>query len=157
MKYIPVLQPGEIEEDRPMPSLNHSIVCQNIGGLLFPLREKISIHQQLNLNLDGWATIPDLCVYPRGVLHPDWSSDLNEVTVAPSLVVEVLSPMQILQPLIDKVRDYLRHGVNSCWIVTPGLRTVTLFPANGPSRTVTEGIVRDDVLEFELRVEDIFS
>src|SRR5438093_11820956 len=105
MNTIPVLSLDEIEEDRPMPSRNHSIALQNLGGLLFPFRDRVSVHQQLSLNLDGWQSIPDICAYPRDKMPHDWLTDEAECMLAPSLVIEVLSPKQTLQPLVDTVRE----------------------------------------------------
>jgi Uma2 family endonuclease len=79
------------------------------------------------------------------------------VTIPPALAIEILSPTQNLQPLLDKIRDYLRHGVKSCWLVEPGTRVVSVFPAGGGSRGFVEGLVRDDALGIEIPVADIFS
>jgi len=157
MNTIPVLHSDEVEEDRPMPSLNHSIVCQNLGGELHRFRERVSVHQQLSLNLNGWQTIPDLCAYPREAIPRDWMMDQNECTIVPTLVIEVLSPMQTLQPLLEKVREYLRHGVQACWVVIPGTETVSVFPQSGPSHSLAEGIVRDETLGVEIALADVFS
>ena len=139
-----------------MPSLNHSIICQNLGVAFAPFRDRVSIHQTLSLNLDGWLCVPDVCVYPAGVLHARSRSDLNEVTVAPALVIEVLSPMQNLQPLLDKVRQYHEHGVESCWIVIPGSRTVAVYPKTGPSNAVSTGTVSHQQFVIEVSLADIF-
>jgi Uma2 family endonuclease len=157
MNTIPVLHSDEIEEDRPMPSRNHSIVCQNLGGELHRFRDKVSTHQQLSLNLNGWQTIPDICVYPREAIPRDWMFDENECTIPPTLVIEVLSPQQNLQPLLEKVREYHSHGVKTCWVVIPGTETLSVFPQAGPSHSVTDGIVRNEDLGVEVAVSEVFS
>lgn len=140
-----------------MPSRNHSIVCQNLGGQLYRFRESVSVHQQLSLNLDGWQTIPDVCAYPREAMPRDWMFDENECTKPPALVIEVLSPQQNLQPLLEKVREYLRHGVKACWVVIPGTGTISVFPQSGPSHSITEGIVRDAELGVEVAIAEVFA
>ena len=157
MNTIPVLHSDEIEEDRPMPSLNHSIVCQNLGGELYQFRDKVSVHQQLSLNLDGWQTIPDICAYPLNDMPRDWMSDEDECTLPPSLVVEVLSPKQNLQPLLDKVKNYLRHGVKTCWVIIPGAGTLSVYPQSGPSHAFAEGFVKDEDLGVQVLLSKIFS
>lgn len=156
MDIIPVLQLDEIEEDRPMPSRNHSIVCHNLSGQLYRFRESVSVHQQLALNLAGWLTIPDLCAYPREAVPRDWMVDEDESTIPPTLVIEVLSPKQTLQPLLEKVREYLRHGVSACWVVIPGTESISVFPQSGPSHTVSEGVVRDETLNVEVALSEVF-
>lgn len=157
MNTITVLHSDEIEEDRPAPSRNHSIVCQNLGGQLYRFRETVSVHQQLALNLDGWQTIPDICAYPREAIPRDWMSDEDECTIAPTLVIEVLSPKQTLQPLLEKVREYLRHGVKSCWVVIPGTGTISVFPQSGPSHSISEGMVCDADLGVEVALAEVFA
>ncbi len=139
-----------------MPSRNHARAAHNAAAALDRFKDRYTICVQLSLNLDGWQTIPDLCLYPKGDLSTDWLTDDDEVTTPPALVVEVLSPKQNVQPLVDKIREYLRHGVKSCWLVEPATRVVSLFPAAGGSRTFAEGMLRDESLGIEIAIADIF-
>ena len=157
MKTVPVLSNDEIQEDRPMPSRNHSRVAHNLNVLLHQFRDCFDVYQQLSLNLEGWQTIPDLCVYPRGKLSSDWLSDDDEETIPQVLVIEILSPKQNFQPLVDKIRTYGQHGVKSCWLVEPATRVVSVFPALGGSRAFTEGKLRDDATGIEVLVAQIFT
>lgn len=157
MNIVPVVSTDEVQPDRPMPSRNHSRVAHNLSGLLHAYRGRLSIHQQLALNLEGWQTVPDVCAFPRGVLSSDWLTDDDEVTVAPALVIEILSPKQNLQPLVDKVREYLRHGVNGCWLVEPATRVVSVFPASGGGRAHVEGIIEDESTGIAVPVAGIFE
>ena len=140
-----------------MPSRNHSRAAHNVGVLLDRFKDRYVIHDQLSLNLDGWQTIPDLCLYPRGELPSDWLTDDDEVTQPPVLIIEVLSPKQNLQPLVDKIRDYLRHGVKSCWLVEPATRVISVFPASGGSRAFTEGMLKDEVVGIEIPLDQVFT
>jgi len=140
-----------------MPSRNHARAAHNLSVLLDRFKGRFAVCQQLSLNLDGWQTIPDLCLYPREALSLDWLTDDDEVTVAPALVVEILSPKQNLQPLVDKIREYLGHGVKSCWLVEPATRVVSVFPSSGGSRAFTEGNLRDETLGIEIPVAEVFA
>lgn len=140
-----------------MPSRNHARVSHNLSVLLNSFKDRFTICQQLSLSLDGWQTIPDLCLYPQGSLSSDWLTDDDEVTVPPILVIEILSPKQNLQPLVDKIREYGRHGVKSCWLVEPATRVVSVFPALGGSRACAEGTLRDETVGIEIPLAQIFS
>jgi Uma2 family endonuclease len=109
------------------------------------------------LNLDGWESIPDVCVFPKDALALSWIADQDIVSTTPSLVIEVLSPKQSSEALVDKMREYLKHGVKSCWIVAPYFKSISLFPQSGPSRTIVEGVIRDEDLDIEVRIDDVFS
>lgn len=140
-----------------MPSRNHSRVAHNLSVALNRFRARFSIHQQLALRLDDWPTIPDVCLFPVGILPTDWLSDEDECAIPPALVIEILSPKQNLQPLVDQVREYLRHGVKSCWIVIPVTETVSVFPAATGSRSFSEGNLRDEPLGIEIAMTEIFA
>jgi len=157
MQTIPVLANDEIQEDRPMPSLNHSHVARNLTVVLDQFKDRFLVLPQLSVNLNGWSTVPDLALYKAGTLAPKWMSDEESVSEPPLLVIEILSPKQNLQPLVDKVRDYLSHGVKSCWVVIPTTKTISIFPASGGSRTFVEGIVRDDSLDLEIPLSQMFA
>lgn len=157
MATVPVLSLDEVQEDQPRPSRNHARIAQNLGALLHGFRSRYETYQQLSLDLDGWPTIPDLCAYPTGTLPNDWANDEDVCRVPPALVVEILSPKQNLQPLLDKVRQYLAHGVKSCWVIVPGTGTVSLFPAAGGSRSVVEGDIVDPVLDLRVPVAGVFA
>jgi Uma2 family endonuclease len=157
MKTVPVLASDEIQEDKPMPSRNHARAAHNLGVQLERFKDRFVICDQLSLNLNGWQTIPDLCVFPRGELATDWLSDDDEVKQPPLLVVEILSPKQNLQPLVDKIREFVRHGVKSCWLVEPATRVISVFPASGGSRAFTEGILRDESIGIEVPLAEVFA
>lgn len=140
-----------------MPSRNHSRVAHNLSVALDPFRDRFSIHQQLSLNLDGWQTIPDLALYPAGSLPTDWTTDEDECTTPPALVIEILSPKQNLQPLVDEVREYLRRGVTSCWVIVPATETLSVFPASGGSRSYAAGMARDESLGLEVALDRVFA
>ena len=93
----------------------------------------------------------------RGVLSSDWLTDDDEVTVPPMMVIEILSPKQNIQPLVDKIREYVRHGVKSCWLVEPATRVVSVFPASGGSRAFAEGSLRDEAIGLEVPIAQIFA
>lgn len=57
MKTVPVLRNDQIQEDRPLPSRNHSRVAHNLSVLLERSKDRFSIHQQLSLNPDGWRNL----------------------------------------------------------------------------------------------------
>lgn len=157
MKPVLVLGLDEIQEDKPAPSRNHARVAQNLGVALHRFRDRLEVFHQLSLDLAGWPSIPDLCLYPVGTLARGWAADEDSVTVPPLVVIEILSPKQNLQPLLDKVRGYHEHGVKSCWVVIPGTESVAVFPASGGSRSFGEGEVVDPVADLRVPVSAVFA
>jgi hypothetical protein len=90
MKVVPVLPDDEIRADKRTLSRNDSRAAHNLSVVLNPFKDHFSIHQQLALNLDGWQTMPDLCLFYEEILPIDWLSEEDEVTIPPNLVIEIL-------------------------------------------------------------------
>ena len=139
-----------------MPSRNHSRVAQKLGVLLSRFSEHVDVFQQLSLNLNGFKAIPDLSVFQVGKLPFDMVSDENEVTEPPSLIIEILSPMQNMQPLVNKVRDLIDHGVTTGWIVLPMSNVIVVYQKDMPPKPVVEGILRDAASGVEIEVAAVF-
>jgi hypothetical protein len=49
------------------------------------------------------------------------------------------------------------HGVESCWLVQPPLRTITVFTPDMESTTYSSGTVTDPVTEIEVDLKEVFS
>jgi Uma2 family endonuclease len=76
---------------------------------------------------------PDVSVYVRG-RQPALQDSL--VTVAPHIVVEVVSPRprDARRDRIDKQGDYARAGVRFYWILDPQLRSFEVLELSGSGR-----------------------
>ncbi|MGP0063805.1 MAG: Uma2 family endonuclease [Isosphaeraceae bacterium] len=80
--------------------------------------------------------------------------------VVPDLVVEVVSPTDSAEGLLEKVREYFQAGVRLAWLVYPSQRCIHVFEAWNRIRVVTESDTLDasDVLpEFRLPLARLFE
>jgi Uma2 family endonuclease len=81
-------------------------------------------------------------------------------TVAPDLVVEVLSKSNTPKEMKRKLEEYFRAGVRLVWYVDPAKRTVRVYTAVDRSTLLREGQTLDggDVLPgFALSIRDWFA
>ncbi len=145
----------ERERGKPMPSKLHSVVQTNLLGVLLTYRPEYQVLSELTLQLDGRELTPDLCVYPD--LDVDFTQDETQVTKPPLLAIEISSPTQGIQVLVDKIRFLLSHGVESCWLIQPQLRTITVFTGEMESATHDRGVLTDPATEIEVALDDVFS
>jgi Uma2 family endonuclease len=145
----------ERERGKPMPSKAHGYIQLNLSVALAAFRDQYTSFSELTLELDGREITPDLSVYPK--TDVDLVHDEVRVTDAPLLAVEIASPTQNIQAPIDKIDFLLDAGVQSCWLVQPPLRTVTLFPGTMDSTTVSSGSFTDPVLDIEVSIDAIFD
>jgi len=112
----------EEERGKPMPSRNHGRAQTNLIGEFLQQRQ-FSIYSELTLSIGGANYTPDVSVYlsePADFRHDELSR-----AEPPLVAVEILSPSQSHQEIVEKAEFYLRNGVKSCWIVSPPLRTVS--------------------------------
>ena len=105
---------------------------------------------------------------PRRVRKPDVSVVLRErmpkrprgvCTIAPDLVVEVVSPRDIAEDIIARLEDFRAAGTKLVWVVYPEQRRVFVHSPNA-----TKEFGPDDVLDaepvlhgFSVRVAELFE
>ncbi len=78
---------------------------------------------------------------------------------APDLAVEVVSPGDRFQDLMEKICDYFAAGARRVWLVEPRSRTVSVYrsPTDVRVLTVADELDGEDVLPgFRLPVTDLF-
>ncbi len=63
--------------------------------------------------------------FPRDVLPKGWAR------IPPDLVVEVLSPNDLVYKLEEKLSDYRKVGVPLIWVINPESRTVMVYRRDG--------------------------
>src|SRR5437867_10526779 len=89
----------EEERGKPTPSLNHGAVQMNLG-VEFTKNRSFRTVSELTLDINGKSFTPDLSIYPRAPLN--LRRDVPRATEPPLLVVEILSPQQGAQVVMDK-------------------------------------------------------
>jgi Uma2 family endonuclease len=79
---------------------------------------------------------------------------------APDLAVEVISPGDTVSEVEEKVQSWLEAGARQVWIISPKLRTVTIYRSLSDISTLTEKDILDGggvVPGFSIPVTDIFA
>jgi len=130
----------EEERGKPRPSLNHSAIQANLGAE-FMRHRQFRVPSELTLNISGRSYTPDLSVYPRSPL--DLRRDVVRSPDPPLLVVEIFSPQQGTQEVLEKVDAYFAFGVKSCWIVSPPMHSVQILTADGQETVLHSGTATD--------------
>jgi Uma2 family endonuclease len=146
----------EQERGKPMPSKNHAIIQ---GNAYFELRnqynDQFDVLTELSLDLTTGKAVPDLCIYEK--TPRNWQVDVIKTKEAPLLAIEILSPKQSLNDIVDKINTiYFPAGMKSVWVVLPPAESVMVFKPNSKTQTYNEGILKDDASGFELNLDKIF-
>ena len=143
----PTMQPCEIIDGVKIMSPSPRPIHQ---GILENLRDLIHDARRAGVPIRTLASPMDVLIRPSPlrVRQPDllvMSADRfrrhsvlempGPITVAPELVIEVLSPSETLSSLAKKIADFRAIGVAECWIVSCGPNTVEV-------RALTESVDR---------------
>lgn len=137
-----------------MPSFNHGAIQANLIGEFIQQRN-FRVCSELSLELGGQSLTPDLSIYPREPLN--LRHDEIKRTDPPLVVVEILSPTQGHQSVMEKVDAYFRNGVKSCWIVSPPFRTITILKPDGTEDVIHSGVAKDPATGLTADVQAVFS
>jgi len=146
----------ELERGKPMPSRNHSIVQANaVFELKTRYRAQFRFMSEVNIDVAGRVLVPDV-----GIFEPipvDMSQDQLVLTQLPLTTLEILSPRQALDDLIDKAALYLQAGVKSCWIILPKTEGVFLYSAGGYRYFQAPQTLTDPATGIELPLAPLFK
>ena len=148
----------ELERGKPVPNTLHGAIQAN---LVFELkshyRQSYRVLSEVTLTTVPDGAIPDVLVYP---LFP-----LDYLTVpparrsdAPLLCIEIQSPSQSLEEMIEKAIRYFAFGVKSCWVVVPSLQAVLVYDQPGHYQFFHgDDVLRDASAGIELPIPGIFA
>jgi Uma2 family endonuclease len=131
----------EEQEEKEMPSLNHSILYNKILRQLFE-NDKVEALPELTLDI-GKGIIPDISVYPKEKVPINFRRDISKFKEMPILAIEVISATQNIQDLLEKADILIENGVKAVWTVEPFSNTVFVTTKYG------EEIVHNQTVESE--------
>jgi Uma2 family endonuclease len=98
---------------------------------------------------------PDVCAYLKRSLSRPF--DILKMSEMPLLVIEILSPRQGAQEILEKFAAYFALGVLSCWLVDPTTAIVAVYAALDQHKTFSSGEVIDETLDIRLPLVEIFE
>lgn len=143
----------EEERGKPMPSFNHAVAQINLG-FEFMKRGGVRVASELTIEIDGRRYTPDLSVYPERKVN--WEHDTLRETTMPLVTVEILSPTQPSQDLMEHKEIYLTAGVKSCWVVLPSFKSIYIYAKDQPVLSFTSGVAHDPVTGLQADLAEVF-
>jgi Uma2 family endonuclease len=158
------LERGEVIE-LPPPGKLHGFICANIARMLGNFAAQQG---------KGYVCSNDAGVVternPDSVRGPDISYYLDAQTAAdmergyaeqpPRLAVEVLSPTDRINPMMQRVGELLRSGVGMVWVVDPEARDISVCQSGQEPRlfSADDTMTAEDILPgFRCPVAQIFT
>ena len=138
------------------PSKLHSYLQSALDGVFrqFP---QFSVFANLTITIADTDYIPDICVYPKLAIN-FFEPDEIRMTNLPVMAVEIVSPTQTIQEVLDKFPIYFQAGIRSCWLVVPQTKTVAVYTAPTDAQVVSmTGDVVDSTLNIRVPLDQIFA
>jgi Uma2 family endonuclease len=129
-----VLEVEEEKVEEEMPSFNHSYICLQT---ILQLNQNPNIVPLPELTLEinqGSGLTPDISVFPKEKIRPNFFHDITKFPEMPTIAVEVISASQNIQDLLEKSKTYIENGVKAVWTVEPFTNTVFVTTKDGEKR-----------------------
>lgn len=133
-------------KDVALPTLNHSYICFQLLRQLIQNENTYSL-PELTLDIENGLT-PDISVFPKDRIHPDFFNDTMKFQQTPLLAIEVISPSQNIQAMLEKARMLVKAGVHTVWTVEPFSRSVFVTTPEG-EKLFHDGLVENEDIQVD--------
>lgn len=146
------------------PARPHGFICGNsariLGNYTFRIRRFYVVSNDTGVVLErnpDTVRGPDVALFDDVHRMEDLPKKWGDTQ--PRLAVEVLSPNDRPDCVMDKITDYLNNNVDVVWVLDPQARTVTVYRKNAEPKVLTEKdrLTDEEVLPgFRCKVADFF-
>lgn len=140
-----------------MPNLTHGAIQANlVFELKTAYRTKYRIASEVTLATLPASNTSHVVIYPAITL--EYLHEPVERTDVPLVCIEIQSPSQSLEQMVDKTTMYFDFGVKSCWIVAPAVQGIFVYDRPGHYQFFYEAdVLHDPNTGFELHLPAIFA
>ena len=147
----------ELERGKPMPNLTHGAIQANlVFELKAAYRTQYRVASEVTLATLPEGSTPDVILYP--LMPLGYGDEPAKRPDAPLLCIEIQSPSQSLEQMVDKTAVYFDFGVRSCWVVVPAVRGVFVYDRPGRYQFFHDDeTLLDPALQVELSLPAIFA
>jgi Uma2 family endonuclease len=147
--------PTDSLEEEKVPSRNHSYLQTVLTVELFKLAQ-FTVYTELSLDIDGKEYVPDIALYPQAMEIDNFQEDVLRMTDMPLGVIEILSPRQFIESKTEKFKLYFNAGIQSCWLVVPNMRFISVYSDFTSYRLFSTDEVIDEKLNIRLPLTKVF-
>ena len=166
---LPDTKPGSEYIDgcvyqKPMPQGKHSRIqtclSTNINQVGEPQQKALAL-TELRCTFGGRSLVPDIGVFEWSRIPTDEDGEIaNRFESYPDWTIEILSPDQSPNRVINKIIFCINQGTKLCWFIDPNDKSVMVFqPHQLPEVKYNTDIlpVLDVLTDWQLQATDIFS
>lgn len=161
--YSEYLSDGEIRQ-KSMPQGEHSIIQIELASLINQWGKSTKLAYalpELRCSFGGKSIVPDISVFEwQRLLTTEMGKIANKFTIHPDWVIEILSPEQSANQVINKIIFCLKQGTKLGWLIDTADESVMIFQPNQlPEIKSGDEIltVLDCLCHWELSVQQMFD
>ncbi|MCC5635218.1 Uma2 family endonuclease [Nostoc sp. CHAB 5844] len=154
---------GRIYE-KPMPQGKHSILQTRLSTNINQVGEsqqKALALTELRCTFSGHSLVPDIAVFEWSRIPTDENGEIaNRFESYPDWTIEILSPDQFPNRVINKIIFCINQGTKLGWFIDPNDKSLMVFQPNKlPEVKYNADIlpVLDVLSDWQVKVVDIFS
>lgn len=149
---------------KPMPQGKHSRIQTCLSAAINQVGEpsKLALAlTELRCTFGGRSLVPDIAVFEWSRIPVDADGEvMNQFKIPPDWTIEILSPDQSPNRVINKIVFCINHGTKLAWFIDPGDKSVMVFQPNQlpDVKYDTDNLPVLGVLEdWQLSTADLFS
>ncbi|WP_299413405.1 Uma2 family endonuclease [Acaryochloris sp. IP29b_bin.148] len=145
---------------KPMPKVRHSLLQKRLLTKLDNLEGRYLTLPELRCTFGGRSVVPDLVVVSlEKIKLNDWGEPEDNFTQPPDWSIEVLSPDQNANRVIDNLLHCIRHGGLLGWLIDPDDYSVLVLTPHKEIEIYRgdQQLQGLDGMNLNLTAEEIFS
>lgn len=149
---------------KPMPQGKHSRIQTRLSTEINQVSEpeqKALALTELRCTFGGRSLIPDIAVFEWSRLIVDEDGEIaNKFQIYPDWIIEILSPDQFPNRVIDKIIFCINHGTKLGWFIDSNDKSVMVFQPNKLPEVKYNNdklTVLDVLTDWQITPADIFS
>lgn len=113
---------------KPMPKTRHSILQKRLLNAIDNSSNDYTALPELRCTFGGRSIVPDVAVIAWNRIQINQAGEPEDnFTQAPDWTIEILSPEQQANRVIDNILHCLRHGCKLGWMLDPDDRSILIF------------------------------
>lgn len=146
-----------------MPTARHSLLQFQLAKLIndLTLRQKIACAlPELRCTFGGQSIVPDIAIFLWSNLRLSAANEpLDQVTIAPDWMIEILSPNQSSNRVLAKIFFALDQGTQLGWLIDPDDRSILVCqPQKQPCYCQGQTLLSIlSSIPLELTVDQVFQ
>ena len=113
---------------KPMPKTRHSILQKRLTAEVDSQTADYTALPKLRCTFGGRSIVPDVAVIAWNRINLNEAGEPeDDFTKSPDWTIEILSPDQKANRVIDNIQDCLKHGSKLGWMIDPDDSSVLIF------------------------------